>query len=175
MVGIPQGATISPLLANVYLHYVLDLWVEAWRKRHARGEVYIVRYADDYITAFQYRFHPHLRAPSHGRVLYRSEENPRQAAQDESPCSHQGAEAETTRPRASAGQVDPKCRAWVLQLPRSARQLSSAVPVSSAGSVRMAARAPATESERQALDLVSDAKAPRHVAAAGPNSAPLSQ
>ncbi|MCK4682052.1 group II intron reverse transcriptase/maturase, partial [Candidatus Bipolaricaulota bacterium] len=47
VVGTPQGATISPLLANVYLHYVLDLWVEAWRKRHARGEVYIVRYADD--------------------------------------------------------------------------------------------------------------------------------
>ena len=45
--GTPQGATISPLLANVYLHYVLDLWVQQWRKRVARGEVIIVRYADD--------------------------------------------------------------------------------------------------------------------------------
>ena len=55
VVGTPQGATISPFLANVYLHYVLDLWVEAWRKRHARGEVYIVRYADDFVMGFQYR------------------------------------------------------------------------------------------------------------------------
>ena len=42
-------------MANVYLHYVLDLWVDAWRKRHARGEVYIVRYADDFVMGFQYR------------------------------------------------------------------------------------------------------------------------
>jgi len=54
-VGTPQGATVSPLLANIYLHYVLDLWVDAWRKRHARGEVYIVRYADDFLMGFQYR------------------------------------------------------------------------------------------------------------------------
>lgn len=52
-VGTPQGAVISPLLANVYLHYVLDLWVQQWRKRHARGEVYIVRYADDFVVCFQ--------------------------------------------------------------------------------------------------------------------------
>ncbi len=55
VVGTPQGATVSPFLANVYLHYVLDLWVEAWRKGHARGEVYIVRYADDFVMGFQYR------------------------------------------------------------------------------------------------------------------------
>ena len=55
VVGTPQGATISPILANVYLHYVLDLWVDAWRKRYARGEVYIVRYADDFVMGFQYR------------------------------------------------------------------------------------------------------------------------
>lgn len=54
-VGTPQGATISPLLANVYLHYVLDLWVQAWRQRRAQGEVYIVRYADDFVMGFQYR------------------------------------------------------------------------------------------------------------------------
>jgi RNA-directed DNA polymerase len=45
--GSPQGAVISPVLANLYLHYVLDLWVEAWRKKRARGEVISVRYADD--------------------------------------------------------------------------------------------------------------------------------
>jgi retron-type reverse transcriptase len=45
--GSPQGSVISPILANLYLHYVLDLWVEAWRKKQARGEVIIVRYADD--------------------------------------------------------------------------------------------------------------------------------
>jgi group II intron reverse transcriptase/maturase len=53
--GTPQGATISPLLANVYLHYVLDLWVQQWRKRRARGDVVIVRYADDFIVGFQYQ------------------------------------------------------------------------------------------------------------------------
>ena len=45
--GSPQGAVISPILANLYLHYVLDLWVEAWRKKRARGDTIIVRYADD--------------------------------------------------------------------------------------------------------------------------------
>jgi retron-type reverse transcriptase len=45
--GTPQGGIISPLLANIYLHYVLDLWVQSWRKKQAHGEVYIVRYADD--------------------------------------------------------------------------------------------------------------------------------
>ncbi len=53
-VGSPQGATISPLLANVYLHYVFDLWVEWWRRRHARGDVIVVRYADDIVLGFQY-------------------------------------------------------------------------------------------------------------------------
>lgn len=52
--GTPQGAGISPLLANVFLHYVLDLWVHQWRKRHARGRVIIVRYADDFVMGFQY-------------------------------------------------------------------------------------------------------------------------
>jgi RNA-directed DNA polymerase len=51
--GTPQGGIISPLLANLYLHYVLDLWMLSWRKKHARGEVYIVRYADDFVMAFQ--------------------------------------------------------------------------------------------------------------------------
>jgi group II intron reverse transcriptase/maturase len=52
--GAPQGAGISPLLANIYLHYVLDLWVRSWRNRHAQGEVYFVRYADDFVMGFQY-------------------------------------------------------------------------------------------------------------------------
>jgi group II intron reverse transcriptase/maturase len=53
--GSPQGAVISPILANLYLHYVLDLWAEAWRKKRARGDVMIVRYADDAVLGFQYR------------------------------------------------------------------------------------------------------------------------
>jgi RNA-directed DNA polymerase len=52
--GAPQGGGISPLLSNIYLHYALDLWVQQWRKRYARGEVYIVRYADDVVMGFQY-------------------------------------------------------------------------------------------------------------------------
>lgn len=54
-VGTPQGAVISPLLANVYLHYVLDLWAHQWRNRHAEGDVIIVRYADDFVLGFQHR------------------------------------------------------------------------------------------------------------------------
>jgi RNA-directed DNA polymerase len=53
--GTAQGASVSPLLANVYLHYVFDLWAEQWRRRHARGDVILVRYADDYIAGFQHR------------------------------------------------------------------------------------------------------------------------
>ena len=47
-VGTPQGAVASPLLANIYLHYVFDLWVHAWRKQRATGDLIVVRYADDY-------------------------------------------------------------------------------------------------------------------------------
>ena len=53
--GTPQGAVISPLLANLYLHYVLDLWVKKWRKQ-AKGDIIIVRYADDFILGFQYNW-----------------------------------------------------------------------------------------------------------------------
>jgi len=54
-VGTPQGAVVSPILANIYLHYVFDLWVSHWRKREALGEVVVVRYADDLVMGFQYR------------------------------------------------------------------------------------------------------------------------
>jgi RNA-directed DNA polymerase len=54
-VGAPQGATISPLLSNVYLHYVLDLWVQQWRRRNARGDVVVVRFADDFLVGFQHK------------------------------------------------------------------------------------------------------------------------
>lgn len=53
--GVPQGGSISPLLANVYLHYVLDLWADQWRSKHAGGDVIIVRYCDDFVVGFQYR------------------------------------------------------------------------------------------------------------------------
>lgn len=52
--GVPQGGSISPLLANIYLHYALDQWVHWWRRRYARGEIVVVRYADDFIIGFQY-------------------------------------------------------------------------------------------------------------------------
>ena len=51
--GTPQGAVISPLLANIYLHYVYDLWAHQWRRRHAYGEMIVVRYADDMVVGFQ--------------------------------------------------------------------------------------------------------------------------
>jgi hypothetical protein len=53
-VGTPQGAVISPLLANIYLHYVLDEWAQAWRQQ-AGGEMFVIRYADDAVFCFQYR------------------------------------------------------------------------------------------------------------------------
>ena len=53
--GVPQGASVSPLLANVYAHYVLDLWAHQWRRRHARGDVVIVRWADDFVVGFEHR------------------------------------------------------------------------------------------------------------------------
>lgn len=51
--GTPQGATMSPLLANIYLHYVFDLWAQQWRKRHAGGDLIVVRYADDFVVGFE--------------------------------------------------------------------------------------------------------------------------
>jgi len=54
-IGTPQGAVISPLLANIYLHYVLDQWVMQWRRKNAFGDVVIVRYADDFVLGFQHR------------------------------------------------------------------------------------------------------------------------
>ena len=53
--GTVQGGSISPLLANLYLHHVLDLWVHHWRRTRARGEVIVVRFADDFVVGFQYR------------------------------------------------------------------------------------------------------------------------
>ena len=51
--GTPQGGSASPLLANIYLHYAFDLWVQAWRRKHARGKMIVVRYADDIVLGFQ--------------------------------------------------------------------------------------------------------------------------
>jgi group II intron reverse transcriptase/maturase len=55
-VGAVQGGSISPLLANIYLHYVFDLWVQRWRRKQAKGEVIVVRYADDFVVGFQHCF-----------------------------------------------------------------------------------------------------------------------
>jgi len=64
--GTPQGGSASPLLANIYLHYVFDLWVQHWRKTKAKGEVIVARWADDFVVGFQHqveaeRFHNELR------------------------------------------------------------------------------------------------------------------
>lgn len=53
--GTVQGGSISPLLANIYLHYVFDLWIEQWRKTQAKGDVLVVRFADDFVAGFQHR------------------------------------------------------------------------------------------------------------------------
>jgi RNA-directed DNA polymerase len=53
--GTAQGASVSPFLANVYLHYVFDLWADQWRRRHAHGDVTLCRFADDYVAGFQHR------------------------------------------------------------------------------------------------------------------------
>ncbi len=54
-VGTVQGGSVSPLLANIYLHYVFDLWVQRWRRRRAQGEMVVVRFADDFIVGFEHR------------------------------------------------------------------------------------------------------------------------
>jgi len=72
--GTGQGSVISPLLANVYLHYVLDLWVARWRRREATGDMIVVRYADDFIVGFQHesdarRFRDEMRERLRGFAL----------------------------------------------------------------------------------------------------------
>jgi RNA-directed DNA polymerase len=54
-VGTVQGGSVSPLLANIYLHYVFDLWVRQWRKKQVHGEVIVVRFADDFVVGFEHR------------------------------------------------------------------------------------------------------------------------
>jgi RNA-directed DNA polymerase len=58
-VGTVQGGSVSPLLANIYLHYVYDLWSHQWREKQARGDVIIVRFADDFVMGFQHRHEAH--------------------------------------------------------------------------------------------------------------------
>jgi RNA-directed DNA polymerase len=53
--GTVQGGSISPLLSNIYLHYVFDLWIERWRRKQAHGDVVVVRFADDFVVGFQHR------------------------------------------------------------------------------------------------------------------------
>jgi len=54
-VGAPQGSVISPLLSNVFLHYVFDLWIDWWRKDRCHGDVVVVRYADDFVIGFEHQ------------------------------------------------------------------------------------------------------------------------
>jgi RNA-directed DNA polymerase len=53
--GMPQGGSASPLLANIYLHYAFDLWVRVWRQKQARGDMVVVRFADDIVLGFRHR------------------------------------------------------------------------------------------------------------------------
>ncbi|MFB4224799.1 reverse transcriptase domain-containing protein [Klebsiella pneumoniae] len=69
--GTPQGAVISPLLANIYLHYVFDLWAHQWRRRYATGNVVMVRYADDIVIGFDKRYDAHYSIPEQGKWLRR--------------------------------------------------------------------------------------------------------
>ena len=69
--GTVQGGSISPLLANVFLHYAFDLWVQQWRRKHARGDLVVVRFADDFAVGFEHRkdaeaFHAELAERLHG-------------------------------------------------------------------------------------------------------------
>ena len=76
-VGTVQGGSISPLLANLYLHYVFDLWVHQWRRRHAHGDVVVVRFADDFVRAFsgaRRRAVPHR--PAHAVCTVRAQLHP---------------------------------------------------------------------------------------------------
>jgi RNA-directed DNA polymerase len=54
-VGTVQGGSVSPLLSNIYLHYVFDLWIQRWRQKHATGDVIVVRFADDFVAGFEHR------------------------------------------------------------------------------------------------------------------------
>lgn len=76
-VGTPQGGNLSPLLANIYLHYVFDLWTHQWRQKHASSDVIVVRYADDFIVAFhllkdarRYQFELKQRLQKFGLALH---------------------------------------------------------------------------------------------------------
>ena len=53
--GVPQGGPISPVLANIYLHYALDLWFDRKFRKYTQGEAYLIRFADDYVACFQYK------------------------------------------------------------------------------------------------------------------------
>lgn len=53
--GLPQGGCISPVLANIYLHYVFDLWAHQWRCKYASSDIIVVRFCDDFIVGFHYR------------------------------------------------------------------------------------------------------------------------
>jgi retron-type reverse transcriptase len=94
--GSAQGASVSPLLANVYLHYVFDLWVDWWRHHEARGDVIIVRFADDFTVGFQHR-------DDADRFPHRASRQVRQVRSGASPGQDAADRIRTLRGRTSSG------------------------------------------------------------------------
>jgi group II intron reverse transcriptase/maturase len=149
--GTGQGSVISPLLANIYLHYVLDLWAVRWRRRKATGDMIFVRYADDFIVGFQHesdarRFLDEMRErlrefalslhPEKTRLIEFGRFAPGQIPdQTEDPAGPHASKAQDgSRGDAAAHapadrcsrEMAVVCRQWLFQLPRSANQLPGA-------------------------------------------------
>lgn len=102
-VGTPQGGVISPILANVYLHYVLDLWFEKIVKKRCKGEAYIIRYADDFVCCFQYLEEAELFYLSLGKRL---KEFGLMIAENKSKIIEFGRFAEENRSKRGDGKLD---------------------------------------------------------------------
>ena len=148
--GTPQGATISPLLANIYLHYVPDLWVHQWRGRHARGDVTFVRYADDFVVGFQFRddaerFHREVAERQFSGQTHdvaKTDASEAEADKDRTDASPSPPQAHT-----SARQVVESGRCRLFQLPRGADKLGNTADVSSGNSSALDTSASASRPE----------------------------
>ena len=94
--GTGQGSVISPLLANIYLHYCLDLWADRWRRREAQGDMVIVRYADDLVVGFEYEDDALRWTPLFGQETGRLKRSP--AGSEASPPFGRGHPSPSIRP-----------------------------------------------------------------------------